>query len=95
MGVVGQHPETGLRVEMDRPEMAAPWEYHGEAVTPSARWPLLVTVSAEGLVTVVLSTEAPAGLSERVRLLMRAAWKHGKDEGQPPPRRIVRWRADR
>jgi hypothetical protein len=34
------------------------------------------------------------GTAERVRLLLRAAYKHAREDAQPPPRRIVRWRAD-
>jgi len=28
-------------------------------------------------------------------LLVRTVWKHAHDEEAAPPRRIVRWRADR
>ena len=43
---------------------------------------------------VELAAGAPEGIAERVRLLMRAAYKHAREDGQPPPRRIVRWRAE-
>jgi hypothetical protein len=35
-----------------------------------------------------------ADLADRVRLILRAAWRHAKEDGVPPPRRIVRWRPE-
>lgn len=95
MGIVGQHPERGVRVDLERPEGGPPWAYRGEAVTPADRFALQATIGAAGEVGVDLDPRAPPGLVDRVRLLLRAAWKHAMDEGAPPPRRIVRWRADR
>jgi hypothetical protein len=64
-------------------------------VTPAERFAVAATVASDGGVTVDLDAAAPAGLAERVRLILRAAWRHAGDDGSPPPRRIVRWRADR
>ena len=95
MSIIGSSPESGIRIDVSRPrEGAPPWRYEGEAVTAAARFPLATTVSADGEVLVELPPEAPEGIGERVRLLMRAAYKHAREDAQPPPRRIVRWRAE-
>ena len=91
-------------------EGGPPWVYEGEAGTSGVRLPVKAVVSGEGQVTVELPAGAPAdsihdgpngdlngrieATAERVRLLLRAAYKHARDDAQPPPRRIVRWRAD-
>jgi len=96
MGIVGHHPETGVRVDVERArDGGPPWRYEGEAVTPSSRFPLAANVSDDGDVLVELAPEAPPALAEKVRLLLRAAWKHADEEDVRPPRHIVRWRADR
>jgi hypothetical protein len=95
MGIVSPYPESGVRVQVTRSADDPPWDYSGEAVVPDARFPLRVVVSAEGAVAVELPADAPNGLAERVRLIVRATFRHARDEGGPPPRRIVRWRADR
>jgi hypothetical protein len=95
MGIVGDRPETGVRIDVSRPQDGGPpWQYRGEAVTAGARFGLMGTISEAGFVTVELETGAPAGMAERARLLLKAAWKHATDEHSPPPRRIVRWRPD-
>ncbi len=95
MGIVGDHPETGVRIEVTRPLAGGPpWSYRGAAVTPDTLFRVQATVSAEGGVIVVLPPEAPEGVAERIRLLLRAAWKHAAEDALPPPRHIVRWRAD-
>jgi|SRR5580704_14994021 hypothetical protein len=95
MSIVGPHPETGVRIEVTREVVGGPpWSYRGEAVTPDARYRLEANVSADGQVAVVLPPEAPNGVAERIRLLLRAAWKHAGEDALPPPRHIVRWRAD-
>jgi hypothetical protein len=95
MGIVGQHPETGVRVDVERTDAGPPWSYRGEAVTPDDRFALEARIEADGGVAIELDGRAPAGLGQRIRLLLRAAWKHAHEDGTPPPRRIVRWRADR
>jgi len=98
MGIVGTTPESGVRIDVTRPrEGGPPWRYEGEAVTPGARLSVTAVVSADGQVTVELAAGAApamAATAERVRLLLRAAHKHAREDGQPPPRRVVRWRAD-
>jgi hypothetical protein len=97
VAIVGHHPETGVRIVVERTRAGGPpWSYEGEAVTPSARFRVTMTVEADGGVDVTLPSEAPAGLAEKARLIVRAAWRHARDdEAAAPPRRIVRWRADR
>jgi hypothetical protein len=95
MGIVSPYPESGVRVDATRSAEGPPWQYVGEAVVPTARFDLKVTVSADGQAAVELPADAPAGLGERVRLIVRTAFKHARDDGAPPPRRIVRWRPDR
>jgi hypothetical protein len=98
MGIVGEHPESGVRIDVQRARLGGPpWRYEGEAVTPAERFPLRAVVEADGSVTVELGVEAtPARspLAEKVRLMMRAAWKHGQESATAPPRRIVRWRPE-
>jgi len=95
MSIVGSSPESGVRVDVTRPrEGGPPWRYQGEAVTSTARFDLAATVSAEGEVRVDLPEQAPEGIGDRVRLLLRAAYKHAREDAQPPPRHIVRWRAE-
>lgn len=104
MAIVGHHPETGLRISVERVRADAsgaardagpPWRYEGEAVTPTARFRVAAVVEADGTVAIDLPGDAPVGLAEKARLIVRAAWKHAAEGEAPPPRRIVRWRADR
>jgi len=95
VSIVGSHPESGVRIDVERaPGAAPPYRYAGEAVTPTERFGLEAEVDASGAVVVTLQAGAPASLAERARLLLRAAVKHAKDEDTDPPRRIVRWRPD-
>ncbi len=100
MGIVGDHPESGVRVDVERPSQSGPpWRYAGHAVTATERLPLTAVVEADGAVAVQLqgaggATARPADLEAKVRLILRAAWKHGSEGGAPPPRRIVRWRSE-
>jgi hypothetical protein len=96
MGIVGHYPETGLRIDVERERAAEPpWRYEGEVVTPSARYRVAAMLAEDGAVSVELESDAPTALAEKTRLLVRAAWKHARDDEAAPPRRIVRWRADR
>jgi hypothetical protein len=95
MAIVGHHPESGARVTVERPRAGGPpWRYVGEVATESARYNLSVTLEADGAVAVDVRSEAPAGLAEKVRLIVRAAWKHAKDDGASPPLRLARWRPE-
>jgi hypothetical protein len=94
MGIVGDRPESGLRLDVTRsPEGGPPWRYRGEAVSPDARFAIEATIGGSGEVAVD-APGAPAGFADRARLLLRAVWKHAEGERLPPPRRIVRWRPD-
>jgi len=102
VGIVGDHPETGVRISLERPREAndPPFAYAGEAAVPDATFPLHVTVTAGGEVAVRVEpgpegAPPPADLAEKVRLIVRTVVKQAHAEGGPPPRRIVRWRADR
>jgi hypothetical protein len=99
MSIVGQYPEGGVRIDIARAIAngvdGPPWHYQGEAVTPSARFALQVLVGADGSIAVELAREAPPGLGEKTRLMLRAVWRHATESEAPPPRRIVRWRPDR
>jgi hypothetical protein len=98
MSIVGRHPETGVRIEVERESAdCPPWYYTGEAVTPDASYPVKAEVDADGNVSVELGGDAPHGLADKVRFILRTAWKHASDEepAAAPPRRIVRWRAER
>ena len=100
MGIVGDHPESGVRVDVERPLTGGPpWRYEGVATTAQERHPMTAVVSADGTVDVTLHAAprgqedaALSGLADKVRLILRAAWKHGQENGTAPPRRIVRWR---
>jgi hypothetical protein len=98
MGIVGHHPESGMRIEVERHrEGGPPWRYEGECVTPSERFRVAAVVDQTGNVAVELPPDAPAALAERTRLIVRTAYRHacGGEDDAAPPRRIVRWRADR
>ncbi len=102
MSIVGKNPESGVRIDLARPrDGGPPWRYEGEAMTPDASLRLAVVVTAEGEVSVEWAAgetgetgEGRESAAERVRLLVRAAYKHAREDGQPPPRRIQRWRSE-
>ena len=101
MAIVGERPETGVRIAIERPrEGGPPWAYAGKASLPDAAFPVQVSVSEEGEVAVVLApaedgTAVPPDLAEKIRLIVRAGYKQAKSDGEPPAFRIVRWRADK
>jgi len=96
MSIAGTYPESGIRVDLQRHYAGGPpWLYEGEVVTPRARVRLAAMLDRDGIVTVELADGAPPGLSAKVRLIVRAAWKHAEEDHVAPPRRIVRWRAER
>jgi hypothetical protein len=103
MPIVGPRPDTGLRLSVARrgpADAGPPWRYAGEVATPEASHAVSATVTADGVVEVEVEGTSPGdraergGLTERTRLLLRAACKHAHDDGSPPPRRIVRWRPE-
>jgi hypothetical protein len=94
MGIAGDVPERGLRIVLERARGdGPPWLYRGEITTPAAHCSASATVSADGHVDVELPADAPPGLGNRLRLVLRAAWKHAQADGTPPPLRVARWRA--
>jgi hypothetical protein len=94
MTIVGERPEGGIRIELERDDGAPPWSYRGQAVTPHVMFPLLVLLSEQGDVHFDLPPGAPSTVETRVRLMVRALWRRARDEGTAPARRLMRWRAD-
>jgi hypothetical protein len=95
MAIIGEQPDGGLRVVAERPKtLGPPWRYEGEAAVPSARFRLVATLEADGSVDVDVDAEAPAGLADKVRLMVRTAWRRAREDGLSPPYRIARWRGD-
>ena len=95
MGIVGGHPETGVRIMLERPlEGGPPWTYEGSALTPTERYSLRAIVNEQGEVEVSLEGAPPRDLALRVRTMIRTAQRHAQDESPdaPPPRQIHRWR---
>ena len=97
MPIVGDRPESGVRiaVERDANKHDPPWIYAGEVHLPDGSHPVAVTVDAEGEVAVSIGPGAPAELTEKVRLIVRTAYRQAKADGEPPAWRIVRWRGEK
>jgi hypothetical protein len=101
VSIAGERPESGVRIAIDRDRNSGPpWEYRGSAHLPETSFPLRVTVSEDGTVEVELSAAEggagpPADLAEKVRLIVRTAYKQAKADGEPPAWRIVRWRGEK
>ena len=101
MPVAGQRPESGVRIELERPcGDVPPWTYSGAAHVPSASHPVVVVVAHDGQVHVTLDVrngqDAPApDLAEKVRLIVRAVTKQARADDVAPPLRIVRWRGEK
>lgn len=102
MPIAGDHPETGVRIHIERDKMRGdpPFRYRGSAFLPASAFPLEVTVDAEGTAVVTLSpNEAgeapPADLAEKVRLIVRTVHRQAKADNEPPAWRIVRWRGEK
>ncbi len=99
MAIIGERPETGVRIAIERPrEGGPPWSYAGAAVLPEASYPVRVTVTEAGDVGVELSAATvgaapPGDLAEKVRLIVRTVFRQAKSDDEPPAWRIVRWRA--
>jgi hypothetical protein len=104
MGIVGDHPETGVRFVLERLAATgtpgAPWAYRGDAFTPNARFPLEVEISRAGDVHVTspVGREVPAEIAEKVRLLFRTLYRQARAQDEAsgePPRKVVRWRGEK
>ena len=91
MAIIGDHPEVGIRFVLERGDGGPPFVYQGSAFTPKDRHPLKITVLAAGEVEV--EGDAPSEVREKARLMVRTVVRHATDDGTPPPRRIMRWRA--
>ncbi len=94
--VVGKNEGQGIRVSVERPALGGPpWVYTARIETKSDETVLCARVSAEGEVTFDDAGTHPS-LEERVRLLLRAAFRQMvAREQRAPARKIVRWRAER
>ena len=103
MPIVGDHPETGVRihVERDRSREEPPFEYAGAAHVPERSFPVAATVDASGNVAVTVSpspadgTPPPSELAEKVRLIVRTVYRQAVADGEAPAWRIVRWRGEK
>ena len=101
MPIAGERPESGVRIAIERPRGEdPPFVYTGAAHVPDASFPIRVTVTGDGSVDVAISPSdtgrAPsAELTEKVRLLVRTAYKQAKADGEPPAIRLQRWRGDK
>lgn len=101
--IVGDRPETGVRIhiERDKSHEEPPWSYAGAAHVPDASFPITVTVDGEGEVVVNVARASsgaappPSDLAEKVRLIVRAAYRQAKTDDEPPAWRIVRWRGEK
>ncbi len=95
MAIIGERPESGMRLEIERPRGdAAPFRYEGWVKTPETKTAVAVLIDGPGEVSVV-GEGLDKDTIEKVRLLIRAACKHARTEGRPPPLRIQRWRGPR
>ena len=95
MPIVGGHPESGVRIELERArDEGPPWEYEGAALTPTQRFITRASVNEVGDVFVEFDGDPPRDLPLRVKTMVRTAYKHAQEEnpGAPPPRQIHRWR---
>jgi hypothetical protein len=92
MGIIGERPESGLRIDIERPrDGGPPWRYDGTASTTDAKYAMRATVEENG--DVAIESNAPEDVAEKARLIIRTAYKHARSEDEPPPRRIQRWRS--
>jgi hypothetical protein len=95
MAIIGGHPESGVRIVLERGhEGGPPWTYKGSALTPTHRFVTHAAVNERGDVDVALDGDAPRDLALRIKTMIRSAHKHAQDDlpGAPPPRQIHRWR---
>lgn len=102
MPIVGEHPESGVRIALERDKHSGPpWCYVGTANVPQASFPATVTVREDGHVEVLLAADAASGaaapedLAEKVRLIVRTVHKAAKADGEAPAWKIVRWRGEK
>jgi hypothetical protein len=107
VAIVGDHPQRGIRFILERaeePDFPSPATprclYEGAAFTPDARHALRIAVDAEGNATWDdggdgSARSVPDHIRETARLLVKTMVRHATTEGTAPPRRIMRWRAEK
>lgn len=107
VSIAGERPESGVRIALERPrDGGPPWSYTGAADLPDETFGLKVQVSADGTVEVEILAPAsgdegdsgnppPPDLAEKVRLIVRTAFRQAKADDEAPARRIVRWRGEK
>jgi hypothetical protein len=95
MSIVGDHPEAGIRFDLERMTTSAPWVYAGSAFTNEVEHRVEASIDAAGVVTMVDEATLPKEVVQRVTLLLRTTWKHATRERPDGilPRRLHRWRA--
>jgi hypothetical protein len=95
MSIVGDHPEAGIRFDLERTTTTAPWVYVGSAFTNEVEHRVEASVDAAGVVTVMDEGLLPKEVAQRVTLLLRTTWKRATGERPDAilPRRLHRWRA--
>lgn len=97
MAIVGEKPESGIRIVLERPrDGGPPWMYRGSAFTPEAALPLSAVVEENGVVRIETAPDAPPEIAEKVRLMVRTVYKQAQADGDgAPARKIVRWRGEK
>jgi len=97
MGIASERPTSGLRVRLERTAQntTAPFVYEGTVDLPERSFAVSATVDASGQTSVTVEPGAPDDAAERVRLLLRTAFRQSESEGGCPARKIVRWRGEK
>lgn len=97
MAIVGEKPDSGLRIVLERPrDGGPPWVYRGSAFTPDRALPLTAVVEADGVVRIEIAPDAPPEIASTVRLMVRTVYKQAQADGEgAPARKIVRWRGEK
>lgn len=69
-------------------------DYHGSAISATARLEISMALSGDGAVHVDLAPAPSPGVTEKLHLLGRALLRRARADRASPPRRLVRWRAE-
>lgn len=95
MSIVGDHPEAGIRFDLERTTTSSPWVYAGSAFTNEVEHRIIASIDAAGVVSVADEAALPKEVTQRVTLLLRTTWKRATSERPDGalPRRLHRWRA--
>ena len=95
MPIVGEHPERGVRLVLEREPEGPPWCYAGDAFTAASHWKIRAIVEKGGAVAITMgervfrdgvgdgecaSEMSEAEIAEKARLIVRTAAKHAQDE---------------